>query len=52
MRYDRDEGFIAGAEFLPTERNEHVTRRRKMIRTRRRVDDAPTMVTIIISNNS
>lgn len=38
MRYDRDEGFIKGAEFVPTEHNEHVTRRRKLFRTRKRID--------------
>ncbi len=48
MRYDRDEGFVQGAEFAPTERTEHVTRRRRLFRTRKRVEETSIKVSIII----
>ena len=44
MRYDREEGFIDGAKFAPTEQNEHVTRRRRICRTRKRIDETPPKV--------
>ena len=37
IRYDSDEGFPEGTEFIPYERNEHLARRRKWIRTRQRI---------------
>ena len=37
-RYDKDEGFPEDVEFVPYERNEHVSRRRRLVRTRKRVD--------------
>ena len=46
MRYDRDEGFVQGAEFAPTERTEHVTRRRRLFRTRKRVEETSIRASI------
>ena len=48
MRYDKDEGFPADVEFAPFERNEHVSRRRRMFRTRRKMEDTSSKVTMHI----
>lgn len=39
LRYDNDEGFSEEGDFIAYERNEHLTRRRKWLRTRQRVSD-------------
>ena len=48
MRYDKDEGFPADVEFAPFERNEHVSRRRRMFRTRRKMENTSSKVSMHI----
>ena len=40
VRYDPDEGLPRNAQFAPTERNDHMMRRRKWIRTRQMRPDS------------